>query len=193
VSTKGLRLELQGAACGSGAEAPAPTLPSLCNLVRERTPSLAGRGGFTIEVKARFETLAAGQVLLDTRTASGKGWLLGTTDRGTVRIEMSDGWRSAHWDCDLGLLTTNRSHHLVVMVDGGPKVISFLVDGALCDGGAERLFGFGRFDPAFKDANGARSLKLAPKFHGRLELVRFYDRALRTSEAVGNYRALARP
>jgi len=35
-------------------------------------------------------------------------------------------------------------------------------------------------------------LRMAPSLHGELQQVRLYNRALRTSEAVGNFHALAR-
>jgi hypothetical protein len=73
----------------------------------------------------------------------------------------------------------------VITVDGGPKIITFVVDGVLCDGGTERQFGWGRFSPTLRAANGAPTLKLAPP----IRAVRVYTRALRTSEAVGNFRA----
>ncbi len=105
---------------------------------------------------------------------------------------MSDGWQAAYWDCDAGLLQTNTLHHVVVTVDGQAKVICFVVDGVLNDGGAGRPFGFGRFNPTFKDVSGSRDAQIAPALHGELRHVRLYNRALRTSEAVGNFRALAR-
>ncbi len=104
---------------------------------------------------------------------------------------MSDGWQAAYWDCDAGLLRTNAVHHLVVVVDGRAKVISFVVDGELNDGGAQRQFGFGRFNPTFKDVSGGRDLRIAPELHGELRHLRLYDRALRTSEAIGNFHALS--
>lgn len=189
VATNGLALNLAGADCAAGTEARAPRLPSLCAFMRERTLALRGRGAFTLEVRVRFHDLAPGQVLLDTRTAGGKGYALTTSGRGRVRLDLCDGWRAAYWESDAGWLKTNTEHHLVAIIDGGPQVIAFVVDGQLCDGGQERLFGFGRFDAAFKDVNGANTLKLAPSLHGALAQVRIYDRALRVSEAVGNYRA----
>ena len=105
---------------------------------------------------------------------------------------MCDGWQAAYWDCDAGLLKTNTLHHIVVSVDGHAKVICFVVDGALNDGGAQRPFGFGRFSPNFKDISGGRTLQVAPALHGELRHLRIYDRALRTSEAIANFHALAR-
>jgi hypothetical protein len=42
-----------------------------------------------------------------------------------------------------------------VIIDGGPKLILFVINGALCDGGDERQFGWGRYNPALRDINGA--------------------------------------
>ena len=49
-----------------------------------------------------------------------------------------DGKVQATWDCDPGLLKTKSIHHLSIIVDGGPRIITFLVDGRLCDGGSGR-------------------------------------------------------
>ena len=78
---------------------------------------------------------------------------------------------------------------MVIIVDGGPNIITFVVDGVLCDGGSSRDFGWSRFSKEMDDVNGSRELKIAPSLKGRLKLVRLYDRYLRTSEAIGNFQA----
>jgi hypothetical protein len=187
VVTNGLVLDV-GEGAGNGKELPAPKLPSLCAFTGERSLALHGRGGFTLEARVRFTDLAAGQVLVDTRDRAGKGYALTTTARGNVRLDMCDDWKAAYWESDPELLTTNREHHVVAIVDGGPKVIAFVVDGQLGDGGGDRLFGFGRFDPTFKDCT-SRTMKVAPNLHGQISRLRVYSRALRVSEAVGNFEA----
>jgi hypothetical protein len=82
-------------------------------------------------------------------------------------------------------LEAGKLHHVVVVVDGGPKIITFVVDGCLCDGGEFRQFGWGRFSPHLRSANGGKTLRVGPA----LKALRIYNRALRTSEAVGNFRA----
>jgi hypothetical protein len=74
---------------------------------------------------------------------------------------------------------------VVVTVDGGPKIITFVVDGVLQDGGNQRQFGWGRFSPHLRSANGAAKVRIDPAVGS----LRIYGRALRTSEAVGNFRA----
>lgn len=73
-----------------------------------------------------------------------------------------------------------------------PRIVSrltFVVDGVLNDGGATRQFGWGRFKEVLGDVNGASKATLSPKMSGELKAFRVYNRPLRTSEAVGNFRA----
>ena len=165
------------------------------------------RSGFTIEVWLELETLAGGQTLLDARASSGQGWALQTTARGTAEIILNDGRTENRWDCDPGALKAGTRQHLAVVVDGGPKLIVFIVDGALCDGGEFRQFGWGRFSPGLRGVNsrtqnpiiapGATDVQDGAAVQGDAERVtigpavrslRIYDRALRTSEVIGNYR-----
>ena len=77
----------------------------------------------------------------------------------------------------------------MVSVDGGPKIITFVVDGRLCDGGESGQFGWGRFSPNLRDVYGEDMLRIAPSLAGSIHRLRMYDHYLRTSEAIGNYRA----
>ncbi|MGH7956364.1 MAG: LamG-like jellyroll fold domain-containing protein, partial [Opitutaceae bacterium] len=80
-------------------------------------------------------------------------------------------------------------HHIAVIVDGGPKIISFVVDGELHDGGDRRQFGWARFPRELRTVSFGDKLVLAPRLKGEMKHVRIYDRALRTTEAIGNWRA----
>jgi len=150
-------------------------------------------GGLAVELWVRFEDLAAGQVLLDTRGSVGAGFVLSTTEKAALRLELHDGQNGAAWDCDPGVLRPGVLHHVVAIVDSGPKIITFVVDGRLCDGGEHRQYGWGRYQGNLGDVGGSGRLRLGPAFHGKLVCVRIYDRYLRTSEAVANYRAGCRP
>ncbi|HUU60364.1 MAG TPA: hypothetical protein VMZ50_12525, partial [Phycisphaerae bacterium] len=80
-------------------------------------------------------------------------------------------------------------HHAAVIVDGGPKIISFVVDGRFCDGGEWRQFGWGRFSPDLRGAGGSDTLRIGPALRGEIKALRIYNRPLRTSEAVANFKA----
>ncbi|MBN2310617.1 MAG: exo-alpha-sialidase [Candidatus Hydrogenedentes bacterium] len=177
-ATDGLLLDLGAAECMPGAAYDLPPLPRL-----------AGGGGLSVELWLDAPEGAGPQVLVDARDEAGKGFALMATESGAARIELNDGQRTAAWESDPGLLMAGEWHHVAAIVDGGPKIITFVVDGVLCDGGTERAQGWMRFDAALDDINGPGRLTLAPGLLGRLGGVRVYGRYLRTSEAVGNYRA----
>jgi len=63
---------------------------------------------------------------------------------------LNDGRTGSTWESDRGLLQSGRWHHVAIIVDGGPKIITFVVDGRLCDGGQDRQFGWGRFNPQLR-------------------------------------------
>lgn len=189
VAQEGMVLDLSADQCASGATAPAPQIDPLLGAIKKREMPLVKRGSFTIEFWIRFDDLTPGQIILDGMDTAGKGYLLETTHRKTIRFVMNDGWASASWETDAGILKPGKLHHVVVIIDGGPKIISYVVDGILCDGGEERPFGWGRFRPTMKDVAGGEQLTIAPSLHGKIEKLRMYNRYLRTSEAVGNFRS----
>lgn len=175
---------------GLSGEWPMPLLPAFCVRDKERADfgSLILRQGFSIEFAVALDSLAPGQSILDARNPAGQGLCVQTAGGGAVELILNDGETESHWSSDAGLLKPGRTHHVVVTVDGGPHVITFIVDGALCDGGAERPFGWGRFSPYLSRVNGAEQVRLARDLRGRLTALRVYGRPLRTSEAVGNFK-----
>lgn len=182
VSPSELVPSVQGKQCGAGNTYPLPPLRSLTK-----------GGGFTVELWVTFDELSAGQVLVDWQTKETSAFALTTTEEGTVALLLDDGTRRAAWDCDPGLLKPQTLHHIVAIVDGGPKIITFLVDGWLCDGGTSRMQGWGRFDaqldPRIGTGQSEGVLRVAPSLRGELKALRYYGRPLRTSEAIGNWRA----
>lgn len=156
-------------------------------------PSLTEGGGFTLDFRIRLRELSAGQTIFDTRDGSGRGIAITTTDRSTLQLIVNDGHTKAAWDSDPGThpgtLRVGEWQHVTVIVDGGPRIITWIVDGVLNDGGAVREFGWGRFPAELRDVNGASRVKLGSVLYGELGGFRVYNRYLRTSEAVGNFRA----
>ena len=177
VTKNGLALDLGPDEIGKG-EASPPALPSL-----------AESGGFSVDFWIKLDELSPEQILADSRDDSGKGFVIKTAEHGTIRIEMSDGKNVGFWACDRGIIKPDTWHHVAIIVDGGPDIISFVVDGILCDGGTDCIYGWGRFTLELNDVSGSKRLRLAPSLEGQLKRLRVYSRYLRTSEAVANHRA----
>lgn len=181
VTKNGLIMDLQGEA----AKVSEVKMPKL--------PDLSKGGGFTIDLKLTFDDFEERQIILDTREGTDKaGVALGVVKDGSVNLHISDGTNPPQsWNSDPGLLKPGQSHHVTMIVDGGPNIITFVVDGKLCDGGASRQYGWGRFDKKVGEVNASPTLALGPSFRGKIQGLRIYDRYLRTSEAVGNWKAEA--
>jgi len=178
VATDGLVLDLAAAQCAAGATAKMPALADL-----------SWGGGFSVGVWLRLDGLDAGQVALDTRDGEGRGLALTTAGGGALRLVLSDGKTDAAWETDPGVLSVGTWHHVVATVDGGPKILTFVVDGRLCDGGEARERGWGRLPKGLGRPSGSGTIRIAPRLDGLVGRVRVYGRYLRTSEAVGNSRA----
>lgn len=152
-------------------------------------PQLQESAGLTLEFRLTIDDVAVEATLWDSSDSAGRGIVVKLVEDGVVRIEMSDGKTGAFWYSDAGMLAPGRTHHVAIIVDGGPRIISFVIDGELCDGGTARPYGWSRFSPDLADVNGEAKARLAVGLKGKLDLVRVYHRPLRTSEAVSNYHA----
>jgi hypothetical protein len=173
------------------ADAPLPRLPRLWR----------DCGGISIDFAVRFDSLRPHQLLFGTRDERGVGIAIRLTDRGTLRAELCGvlwnrnthmhgmGLADCAWETDLDLLSVGRASRATIILDGGPRTITWVVDGHLCDGGAHRTYGWGRLHRNLDDLNAAPIARLAPDLDGELLACRIYSRALKTNEAVGNHRA----
>jgi len=173
----GCALDLRPASTAA-LSAPAPQLPRL-----------AEGGGFALELRLRSAVWGAGRTLLDARDDRGRGVALLTAEAGSIELVLSDGQLSFSCASVPGPLAAPGWHHFVAIADGGPAIVTFVVDGVLDDGGTARQRGWHRFDRALADVNGAARMTLARPQDAELARARIYTRYLRTSEAVGNYRA----
>tara|TARA_B100000212_G_C27384825_1_gene538798 strand:+ start:4314 stop:6185 length:1872 start_codon:yes stop_codon:yes gene_type:complete len=160
--------------------------------VRSERADKAGKdtgAGLTIEVSFKLKDLTPGQMLVDGRDKWGKGFWLETGDDSSLEFSMCDGRMVNSWSSDPITTRLNQEHHVSIIVDGGPNVILFVVDGLLNDGGDQRRFGWGRLNPQLHDLNGASHWTVAKSLKGRVNALHVYDRAIKVTEAIGNYRA----
>ncbi len=143
--------------------------------------------GFTVDVWATMPANSAPSTLFDARDASGAGVALLADGAGSVEIVLSDGSADTVWPCDPGTLRPGRAHHIGVVVDPGPRLILFVVDGKLHDGGEHRQFGWGRLRPDMRlDPAQVRDVRVPTE--AGVERLRLYDRALLVSDLVASHR-----
>jgi hypothetical protein len=175
-------VDLRADSLKPGAEFPMP-----------RLGNLADNRGFSIDFWLKLRELSVGQIILSTVDSTGKGLQISVSDRFTLKLTLNDGRQEWSWDSDAGTqpgtLRVNDWQHAAVIVDGGPKIVSFVIDGVFNDGGDVRQFGWGRFPKDLGDVNGFHAAEVAKGLYGNLGALRVYTRYLRTSEAVGNFRA----
>jgi hypothetical protein len=143
-------------------------------------PALATSPGFTLDFHLFLKELTPGQLLIDSPALTVK-----TGNRFNLEVTLSQGQQSAQWESDYGTfpgtLKTNTRQHVAITFDGGPKLILFTIDGIVNDGGPTRQFGWGRFPT---------HLVTSPcQARSQVENMHLYNRPLRTSETVGNFRA----
>jgi BNR repeat-like domain len=171
------------------------------------------RQGFSIELLVQFTAPQPNQTLLDTRGSDGRGLAVLINEKNAIELVMCDGRTESRWHCNPDLIQTDRPHHIVINVDGGPRIISFVIDGLFDDGGSYRPFGWGRFGPDLQsintkvcatdlsdpelyarvdDEDRRNLIRIAPRFDGQIQALRIYDHCLLTGEAIGNYREMTR-
>ena len=139
--------------------------------------------GLALDMWIELPDLQSGRMLLDNRDEGGCGFCLSTAGAGALVLSLNDGQTENRAASD-PVLRAGRRHHVVINVDGGPRIVSFIVDGRFCDGGDERQFGWTRFSPYLRHLNGARVLRVARQ----VKALRVYGRILLTAEAVRHYR-----
>jgi hypothetical protein len=150
--------------------------------------SLRAGQGFSIEVGLAPSEFSFDQPLFETGDAAGYGWAM--IWRGPDGFRFILDTRAGTWSCDSGPIADPefKRQHVVVSFDPGPAIITFVVNGRLCDGGDARAQGWHRVPQAHLPMSGAQDIGIMPLIEGAIQKLRVYDRTLRTSEAVGNYR-----
>ncbi|MCC6487256.1 MAG: FAD-dependent oxidoreductase [Candidatus Hydrogenedentes bacterium] len=154
-----------------------------------RLPGLRPGGGFTLDLWLDIKSAPVPGELLTTLDANGAGIAVSFAEHGRIGLTLSNGAIKESYSSDAGVLSTPGLHHVAMIVDGGPRIATFVVDGILCDGGEETTQGWYRVNPALLDCNGRGAIRIADAPGVSIVSLRMYNRYLRTSEAVGNWRA----
>jgi hypothetical protein len=154
--------------------------------------SVEGERGFAVDLWLTVNRFQPGQILMDARDSTGSGWSVSMGENKTLSLQLSDGQVRSEWSSDPDILDESKRHHVAFVVDGGPNIITVIIDGNVCDGGNHRQFGWGRFDARLGDLSGSQTIQTDTR-DVTLHQLRIYDRYLRTAEVIQNYRAGIQP
>jgi len=146
------------------------------NKANNRTEDL--RQGFTFDFKFIFEDEDI--EIFNSIDCNEKGIKIEIIDKRIV-FTMSDGQYINIWKSDVDSIIDG-INHISIIIDGGPKIIYYIINGKFNDG-KKRQYGWGRFSDKFKDFNGLNKVEL----NSSIIIFRMYDRALLSCEAVSNY------
>ena len=152
-------------------------LPAFIQRDNTQQPRLQSSGrGFTIETWIR-PTSDEGIFVLHNRDVWFRGFsLLSFGNTRSFELRFDDGRTNCRWESDKYVWKLNEWTHVVAIVDGGPKISRFVINGRLNDGGDQRQFGWGRFSPNYRGPQGGE-LEVERNFPAEFA-VRIFDRAL---------------
>jgi hypothetical protein len=152
------RLALRFGAGNSSTPVPPHALPLLS------APWESG-AGLTVELWLHGHSAAVANQSLVALGSADQGMALrvaGSGPSGGVTLQVSDGTRAVSVTTDTTCgraLVASGSHHIAVVLDAGPLIALFVVDGVLCDGGADAWRGWAWLPRRLGDVSGgARAL-----------------------------------
>jgi hypothetical protein len=155
----------------------APVLPEFFtrNLHSPDYCGMATNAGIGLELDLTVDKLEV-LPLIDGQRQDGRGLALNITKTGCLELLMNDGWMEQRMTSEPCLKTGK--NHVVINIDGGPRVVSFVVNGQFCDGGEYRQFGWQRFSPYFRHVNWSEKWTVS-----NVDQLKVYNRILMTAEA----------
>ena len=138
----------------------------------------------------------SGEAILDgVKTAIRAGFAVLVAPRGSLSLLLrDDGGTQGNLTLDgacASLLARAQPplHHVALIVDGAARVALAVVDGFLCNGGADGARGWAYLPMALGALTPAPTFKWGGDFGGQVAGGRWFARALSVTEAVGNSRA----
>ena len=163
------------------------------------------RNGVTFDFEIDLSKVPAGEkvTLFGNLSEKNRGFKVELDEKQNIVLYMSDAQTASV--CTLFELNDFKQgpvHNVSIVVDSGPHIVSFVVDGRFCDGGGKHQFGFARFSEALKGINAREPISVysaTPEelaasgetlcvFSDAITDFKVYYRALMTCEAIGNHR-----
>jgi hypothetical protein len=154
--------------------------------------------GFTIDIVADITRLREGEIICQSTGADGRYMRLEMGTNYALKFTMSDGVKTNTWSSDAGVIPFIGTTEITLVVDFQAKIIHYVINGVLNDGGTERLYGWGRLDGSMgvvsSESIRIGNIKTGGEHREKnvVKAFRFYDRPLTVTECVGNYRSMSK-
>ena len=161
----------------------APTLPEFYSR-NNMTPGQCGFAsgdGFSLELIIMLDQLEV-TTLINGRCPDGRGLALNIAQDGCLELIIDDGCKEQRIKSE-PCINKWEPQHIMVNIDGGPRIISFVVNGRFCDGGKYRQFGWSRLSPYFQHVNWRENWEL----NKSLKQLKIYNYAFSTAECVNSF------
>lgn len=140
------------------------------------------KNGFTLHIDTSVNDRC---IILDGKDIQDRGIKLEALPDGSLIMEMGDSWGTSKIISEPCLKKGERNL-ITIIVDGGPHVVSFVVNGKFLDGGEYRQFGWQHFSPELRHVNWAPDWKLSQG----TTAIKIFGKAIMTAEAVSLQEAL---
>ena len=144
-------------------------------------PDLNQDGGFTISFQLNTDSTCYTTSLINSMQ-NGKGLKIDLLSDSTVFFTMSDGKETVELFSNKGIITGGKPHHVAIIADGYPALISMVIDGEFQDGGETRERGTVYFSHDFTNVNGSKFWDVSQEI---IKNLRIYNRVLLNTEIIG--------
>jgi len=154
------------------------------NTIDLSEPLKMNNGGFALDFWISFDEFK-NSVILEGKNEKKNNIKLNLKENATVEFVITNGVETVKLTSDKNRLEKGTNHHVAILVDADSKICYMLINGSICDGEGEKIFGFNRFND---DLLGIEINDLSIKnFSGKIEKLRLYGKRMFTSQFVNNY------
>ncbi|GAB3940715.1 hypothetical protein GCM10028805_02940 [Spirosoma harenae] len=160
------------------------------NFLQKVTVPRLDQGGFSIEIKLKFNKFNYGEILVDNRSLDSlgrqKGIVVLVGKEQNLILQLNNGIEKLYLNTDINGMQANKIYNVGFVVDGDAGIISSTINGKLCS----KAYTYTGWQPLRNndiDINSNANVKISSTFSGTINAVRIYNRPLLTSELMSNF------
>jgi len=143
--------------------------------------------GLSLVLELETQHLRPGTVLAKQLGPDGKGFLVSVARNGAISCVLRDGKHDQTFTSDQNALAEGRPNHLAIVFDSGPRLVFFVCNGVLSDGGDDRPAGWARYSLEQELWQPGVPLSTAQGPGAPVRNLRVFQRYLTVSEILADY------